>query len=70
VKTLIYKILEGWEFPGGLVGRILGFHCRGPSSIPGQGTKILASSTVQPKIKKYLMVKKQQQQQQQLRVFQ
>ena len=28
------------EFPGGLVVRILGFHCHGPGSIPGQGTEI------------------------------
>ena len=29
-----------WEFPDGLVVRILGFHYRGQGSIPGQGTKI------------------------------
>ena len=29
------------EFPGGPVVRIWCFHCRGPGSIPGQGTKIL-----------------------------
>ena len=28
------------EFPGSLVVRILGFHCHGPVSIPGWGTKI------------------------------
>ena len=27
--------------PGGLLVRILGFHCRGPGSIPGQETEIL-----------------------------
>ena len=27
------------EFPGGLVVRILGFHCHGAGSIPGQGTE-------------------------------
>ena len=27
-----------WEFPSGLVDRILGFHCCGPGSIPDQGT--------------------------------
>ena len=30
-------------FPGGLVVRILGFHCCGPGSIPGRGTEILQS---------------------------
>ena len=29
-----------WEFPGGLVVRILGFNCHGPDSIPGWGTEI------------------------------
>ena len=33
------KIAFG-EFPGGLVVRILGFHCHGLGSIPGQGTEI------------------------------
>ena len=28
------------EFPGGLVVRILGFHCHGSGSVPGQGTEI------------------------------
>ena len=28
------------EFPGGPVVRIWHFHCWGPGSIPGQGTKI------------------------------
>ena len=28
-------------FPGGLVFRILGFHCRGLGSVPVQGTEIL-----------------------------
>ena len=31
-----------WEgIPGGLVVRILDFHCHGPGSIPGRGTEIL-----------------------------
>ena len=30
-----------WEFPGGPVVRTRRFHCRGPGSIPGWGTKIL-----------------------------
>ena len=29
-----------WEFLGGLVVGILCFHCCGPGSIPGLGTKI------------------------------
>ena len=29
-----------WEFPGGLVVRILGFHCYGLGSVTGQGTEI------------------------------
>ena len=28
------------EFPGGLVVRILGFHCHIPGSIPAEGIKI------------------------------
>ena len=32
---------DTWEFPGGLLVRILGFHYRGWGSIPGQGTEIL-----------------------------
>ena len=28
------------EFPGGLVVRILGFHCHGPGSVPGWGIEI------------------------------
>ena len=31
---------EGREFPGGPVVRTQFFHCQGPGSIPGQGTKI------------------------------
>ena len=33
------KKREKGEFPGGLVVRILGFHCCGPGSIPHQGTE-------------------------------
>ena len=29
------------ESPGGLVVRVLGFHCRGPGSIPGLGSEML-----------------------------
>ena len=31
----LVKMVQWGEFPGGLVVRILGFHCRGPGSIPG-----------------------------------
>ena len=37
---LLYRKDMFWEFPGGPVVRTLCFHCRGPSSIPGWGTKI------------------------------
>ena len=37
------------EFPGGLVVRILCFHCRGPGSVPGLGTEIPASCAARPK---------------------
>ena len=40
------------EFPGGLVVRILGFHCRGLGSIPGQGTEILQAMQHGPKKEK------------------
>ena len=30
--------MKVWEFPGGLVITILGFHCSGLDSISGQGT--------------------------------
>ena len=33
--------IKNREFPGGLVLRILGFHCHGLGSIPGWGTEIL-----------------------------
>ena len=32
--------------------RIPGFHCRGPGSVPGQGTEILAGRTAQAQKKK------------------
>ena len=31
------KKSEFGDFPGGLMVRILGFHCSGPGSIPGWG---------------------------------
>ena len=33
--------MELGEFPGGLVVRIPGFHCRGLGSVPGGGIEIL-----------------------------
>ena len=41
-----------WEFPGGLVVRILGFHCLGPGFIPGQGNEILQAMWHNQKKKK------------------
>ena len=35
-----FKSKEFREFPGGPVVRTRSFHCWGPGSIPGQGTKI------------------------------
>ena len=32
--------MKVWEFPGGLVVRIVGFHCSGLGSNSGQGTGI------------------------------
>ena len=32
------------EFPGGIVVRIPGFHCHGPGSISGWGTKVLQAT--------------------------
>ena len=37
---MIKKKVHSGEFPGGLVARIQCFHCRGPCSIPSQGTEI------------------------------
>ena len=42
VKTYSFRnFLKKREFPGGPVVRTLHFHCWGPRSIPGRGTKIL-----------------------------
>ena len=38
IDKLILKFT--YEFPGGLVVRIPGFHCHGPGSVPGWGTEI------------------------------
>ena len=39
------------EFPGGPVVRTPGFHCCGPGSVPGQGTKIPKATMVWPEEK-------------------
>ena len=39
-ETFSLKNVDSGEFLGGLVVRILGFHCRDPGSVPGQGTEI------------------------------
>ena len=39
VRNYIRK-LTVWEFPGSPVVKTQHFHCRGPGSIPGLGTKI------------------------------
>ena len=49
VGSAALKDRINWEFPGGLVVRILGFHCHGPGSIPGQGTEIPTSRAKTPR---------------------
>ena len=46
---MLRKIVADWEFPGGLVVRILGFHCRVSGSIPDLRTEILQDLQVWPK---------------------
>ena len=38
------KVIEAEGFPGGPVVKTPCFHCCGPGSIPGRGTKILQAS--------------------------
>ena len=40
IPSEISQIEKDREFFGALVLRILGFHCCGPSSIPGRGTEM------------------------------
>ena len=40
IESTINTLPKLGEFPGGLVVRILGFHCCGLGSIPGRGTEI------------------------------
>lgn len=42
-----------WEFPGSPVIKTLHFHCRGPGTIPGRGTKISKASRHGQKKKSY-----------------
>ena len=44
------------EFPGGLVVRILGFHCHGPGLYPGQATEILKAVQCGQKKKKITVI--------------
>ena len=46
------QAISSWEFPGGLVVRILGFHRSGPGTIPGQRTEILQAMLCGQKKKK------------------
>ena len=44
--------MKAWKFPGGPVLRTQHFHCRGPGSIPGRGTKILQAMLCRKKERK------------------
>ena len=44
------RLIFVWEFPGGPVVRTRRFHCHGPGSIPGWGSKILQAMWRGPKI--------------------
>ena len=49
---IFIKVQPPQEFPGGLVVRILGFHCHGPGSVPGWGAEILQAMCCDLKKKK------------------
>ena len=51
-KLIVDKEFLPREFPGGLMVRILGFHCRDPGSVPGLGTEILQTAQHSQKKKK------------------
>ena len=53
---MMYIKRRSWEFPGGLVVRIPGSHCRGPDSIPGQGTEIPRASRHSKKKEKAVII--------------
>ena len=40
ILIVVAIILKACKLPGGLVAMILGFHCQGLSSTPGQGKEI------------------------------
>ena len=54
----LLEIFWFWEFPGGPVIRIQRFHCHGPGSIPGEGTKITQPTWCSQKKKKERKKKK------------
>ena len=49
---IFVQSLENKKFPGSSVVKVCHFHCRGPRSIPGQGTKRKPCSMVKKKKKK------------------
>ena len=51
-ESSLLKICKELEFLGGLAVRILSFHCRGPGSIPSQGTEIPQATRCGQKKKK------------------
>ena len=55
-EYVVIKSTDSREFPGSPVVRTLHFHCEGPGSIPGRGTKILQSHMAQPKKKKRVKI--------------
>ena len=50
----LLKLDSCWEFPGGLVVRIPGFHCHDLGSVPNQGTEILKIMLINQEEKKKL----------------
>ena len=44
VSASFLKNVMLWEFPGGLVVKIPGFHCHSLGSVPGRGTEILQAA--------------------------
>ena len=48
LSLLFYKSKSVWEFFGGPVVKAGCFHCPGPGSVSGWGTKILQSRVVWP----------------------
>ena len=48
LSLLFYKSKKVWEFFGGPVVKAQCFHCHGPGSVSGWGTKILQSRVAWP----------------------